>query len=100
MYVYMAMYEIENPVDVREAIAMMQNLEGRIPEVIGFDVGKDKLGLPESCDVGMVVQFETFGGYSAFRSHKAILRVQTLLDRIAAKSHVVCFQSAEPDRFR
>lgn len=53
----------------REHVARLRALEGRIPEIRGFAVGADVLGLPRSYHTGLVATFGDRAGLAAYDAH-------------------------------
>ncbi len=53
----------------REHVERLRRLRGLIPEIQGFAVGRDVLGLPRSYHTGLVATFRDRAGLEAYDAH-------------------------------
>jgi len=53
----------------REHVERLRRLDGLIPEIRGFAVGRDVLGLPRSYHTGLVATFQDRAGLEAYDAH-------------------------------
>ena len=53
----------------REHVERLRRLDGLIPEIRSFAVGRDVLGLPRSYHTGLVATFQDRAGLEAYDAH-------------------------------
>ena len=72
----------------REHVERLRRLEGLIPEIRSFAVGRDVLGLPRSYHTGLVASFDDRAGleaYDAHHEHQAVAQLgRTISEHVAS----------------
>ena len=72
----------------REHVERLRRLDGLIPEIRSFAVGRDVLGLPRSYHTGLVATFQDRAGleaYDAHPEHQSVARLgRTISEHVAS----------------
>lgn len=89
-------YKKETSPEARQDHARrLKNLAGVIPEIAGFDVGFDILGLERSFDLGLAAVFKDRAALDAYTEHPAHQEVARLGKRLAERVVSVDFINDE-----
>ena len=77
-------YKDETPeVERREHIERLRALQGVIPEILEFEVGRDVLRIERSYDTGLVATFADLEALEAYTVHEAHQAVASMGKRIS-----------------
>lgn len=84
-----------NDATVRETLALLNGMKGRIPGMLSLDAGEDVVGSSRSCDICLCETFETREALEAYRTHPVHLPVQTHMHAVMERSASADYEVAK-----
>lgn len=54
---------------IARSAALLRSMEGRIPSLVGLELGLNQLDKPNAYDISLITRFEDLDGYRAYHEH-------------------------------
>lgn len=77
---------------VKEALAVLRNLDGRVPSLKGLEVGLDLVKSVRSYDIALIARFDDLKGLDEYQNHPAHLEVVKYISAVRDESVAVDFE--------
>jgi len=95
MVKHIVMWKLRNRADATEIRDRLQALQGRIPGLIGIEVGIDFLASEQSADLVLVAELESREALSLYQAHPEHQAVVPLLKAATVSRVVVDYETAQ-----